>query len=264
MPGISLHHKGAALIYTFVILVTLTVIALAFVAMVIYETRSTSASFLNMQAFYIAEAGRARARWALTTDGQEVGWSESDISFGNGTYTVTTSDNGDDTYDIVSSGYIPDDTDPIAQRRVEERDVPYTSGESENYSLGATATASSHQGSATPDKSNDGVSTTKWKSSVNNGSWLKHDFGSSATFDKIVYDGTMDSYAVMYSTDDVVYNAVTGASESPAGTVTFDEVSARYLRLDVNGNRPEMNELETYDVGAGEPTLGQGEFVTIW
>jgi len=46
--------------------------------------------------------------------------------------------------------------------------------------------------------------------------------------------------------------------ESPAWTFTFDSVSARYVKLEVYGNKPEVNELETYG-GAG---LGQGKFGT--
>ncbi len=255
-------EKGAILILTFIVLVTLTVIVLAFASMVSDEIGSTGAGLMNMRAFYIAEAGLAKARWELTAGGETAGFGEEDISFGAGTYTFTTTDNGDNTITIVSEGYIPDDINPVAKRRVIEKDIPITFT---NLSLSATASASSVQGPNTADRAIDGDSGTRWKSSVNNGSWLKLDFLSSITFDRITFDGTkIDTYAIMYSGDDIAYQAVTNPVESPAGTVTFDAVLARYLRFDVNGNRPEVIELETFDVAGSEPTLGQGKFVTSW
>jgi Tfp pilus assembly protein PilX len=118
MPEINSGRRGAALIVTFVILVGLTLAALGLMTLVGHEIRGAGKGLLNMQAFYIAEAGLAKARWALTTDGQSVGWGEADVSFGKGTYTVTTVDNGDDTYTITSDGYIPNDTAPWVKRRV--------------------------------------------------------------------------------------------------------------------------------------------------
>ncbi len=53
-----------------------------------------------------------------------------------------------------------------------------------------------------------------------------------------------------------------GSFTPGSGTVTFDAVSARYLRFDVNGNRPDVDELETYNTSTGG--LGQGTFVTSW
>ena len=89
------ERTGAALIFVFITLVSLTVVVLAFVTMIHYEIRSSAAGWRNMQAFYIAEAGIAKARWALTTGQEPVGWGEEDEPFGEGsyagTYTVTSS-----------------------------------------------------------------------------------------------------------------------------------------------------------------------------
>jgi hypothetical protein len=80
-----------------------------------------------------------------------------------------------------------------------------------------------------------------------------------------VIDGLkIDSYTIEYSTDDIVYQAVTNLVESPAWTFAFDLVSARYVRFNVNGNRPEVNEMETYNASTGTATLGQGTFATTW
>lgn len=260
------HSKnGAAFIFCFIVLISLTVIALAFITMIHYEMKSAQAGMHNMQAFYLAEAGLARARWALTAEGEAVGWSEADISLGEGTYSVTTTDNGDGTYTISSEGYVPDDTNPKAKRLVEERNIQVGAGDGTNLSLAASASASSVQGVNTADKAIDGNGASKWKSSVNNGSWLKLDFGSGTTVDKIIYDGSkIDSFTLQYSNDDAVYQPVTNASESPSGTVTFDSILAQYLRFNVNGNKPEVNELESYDSSSGSLTLGQGNFITSW
>lgn len=218
-----------------------------------------------MQAFYIAEAGLAKARWALSTGGEAVGWTETDISFAEGTYTLTTTDNGDDTYTITSDGYIPDDTNPIAKRRVIEKNIPITAGSGTNLSLTATALASSVVGGFIASNANDGNSASKWKSSVNNGSWLRLDFGSSTTFDRVVSNGSkINSYTIEYSNDGVTYQEVANLVESPTRTFTFDSVSAQYLRVSLNGNRPEVIELQSYNSAGGGFTLGQGSFVTSW
>lgn len=117
-------QRGAALIAAVVILVSLTVTAMAFVTLVSDDIKNVGAVLADAKASYIAEAGLARARWALTTGGQALGWGEADVPFGAGTYTVTTTDNGDGTCTIVSEGYVPDDVNPVARRRVEEGDAP--------------------------------------------------------------------------------------------------------------------------------------------
>jgi hypothetical protein len=266
------NRKGIALILVFLVFVGLSGVTLAFLTMVNYGMVSAGAGLKNMQAFYIAEAGLARARWDLTTGGQTVGWGRTDMPFGGeGTYTFTTVDNDDGTYTITADGYVPDRTNPAAQRSVVEANIPVveTGGAGNNLSLGATATASSEQGKNRAGNANDGNTGTKWKSSDRNGSWLKLDFGTSTVFDRIVVinGANINSYAIEYSIDDISYPGVANIVESPPWTFTFDSVDAQYVRLTVNGNRPEMAELETYntaDAGGGSVSLGQGEFSTLW
>ena len=92
MPEIK-SCRGAALIFVFLVLIGLSGVAFAFLTMVSDEIGASGGGLWNMQAFYIAEAGLAKARWALSTGGEAVGWTETDISFAEGTYTVSTSDN---------------------------------------------------------------------------------------------------------------------------------------------------------------------------
>ncbi|MBI5024840.1 MAG: hypothetical protein HZC18_07600 [Candidatus Omnitrophica bacterium] len=117
-------RRGVALLSAFIVMVTLSTMTLAFLSMVKDDIKRNGSEQADLQANYIAKAGLAKARWALTTSAQAVGWGETDTAFGTGTYTVTTTDNGNSTYTIISEGYIPNDTNPVAQRRVEERNVP--------------------------------------------------------------------------------------------------------------------------------------------
>ena len=267
------NERGAVLILVFVILVGLSGVAFAFLTMVSDEIGSAGAGLRNIQAFYIAEAGRAKARWALTVGGYTVPWTESDTGLGNGTFTVDAPDDNDDgsVTTITSSGYIPDDTNPIAQRQVVETVISIGSGELTNLSLDATISASSEK---TPSNhANDGDGGTIWKADAKGDAWLKLDFGSSATFDRVVVNGqkNIDSVAIKYSDidsdDDDDHTSVTNLIESPAGTFTFDSVEARYLRfnMDVDSKKTaEVNELESYDTSEASGSLGQGEFSTSW
>lgn len=272
------NQRGAVLLATFIILLTLTVILAAVTFRVRYEIKSTSTALLDRKAFYIAEAGLAKARWALTTDGQAVGWSETGTSFGGGTFTVTTTDNGDGTYTIVSDGYVPDDTNPLARRRVQEKNIPVSGAAPTNLSLAATAGASSEKGGNTADKANDGSNGSQWKAdgtpSVAAPEWLSMDFGSAATFDKVTFDepagNEITAYEIQYSSNGSSWSAVSNAVESVSGsvtTVTFDSVSARYHRIYITASTkkdPGIKEFESYDTSTGAATLGQGKFVTAW
>ncbi len=265
-----IKKKGTALILVFLTFVGLSGIAFAFLTMVSDEIGSTGAGLWNMQAFYIAEAGLAKAQWAVVVDEQDATWSETDEAFGEGTYTVSIADNGDDTYTITSEGYVPNDTNPRAKRQIVEENIPVGSGDLTNFSLAATISASSEKLPQNPaTNGNDGDSGSMWKAGSKDDAWLKLDFGSSITFDRAVYTGNnINSVTIEHSDNDSDYAEVTSVVESPAKTINFDSVSARYLRLnmDVDSNRTaDVDEFESYnsaeDVSA---TLGQGEFSTSW
>lgn len=271
--------RGVVLIGTLIVLVTLTGMTLAFVAMTANEIKSSGAGLNDAKAFYIAEAGLAKARWALTTGAQTVGWGESDTALGDGTYTVTTVDNGDGTYTITSSGYIPDDTTPVVQRRVQEKSVPFSMGSPPNLSLTATASASSVKGGNTADKAQDGDYNTKWQASgtpsAGSPEWLAMDFGSAVSLDRVVFDepsgNSITVYTLQHSSNGSTWTAVSNPVASVVGqttTVDFDSTSDRYLRIYITGSTrkdPAINEFESYNIaGGGVPTLGQGKFVTAW
>jgi hypothetical protein len=269
------NKRGAALILVFFILVGLSGIAFAFISMVSDEIGSAGAGLRNIQAFYIAEAGLAKARWALTLGEKEPPWPEGEpeedgVEFGGGKYFIETEYSdppANEHLTITSSGYIPDNTNPIAQRRVVEADILIGSGGLTNLSLSATISASSEKRPAA--NANDGDADTSWKSNEKDDAWLKLDFGSSTAFNRAIYAGSnINSCTIWYSdSPDDGYSLAASATGSSA-TVNFDLVEGRYLRfdMDVDSNKTaEVNELETYNTNEDvSATLGQGEFSTSW
>ncbi len=225
----------------------------------------------DRQAYYIAEAGWQHARRQLVTGGQACGWSASDQSFGAGAYTVTTTDNGDNTCTIASSGYVPNATTYAARRQVTERSVPVTTSSGTNLSLAAIAAASSSNGSNTPSKANDNNTGTKWESGTNgSGSWLSMDYGSAKTLDKIVVqeNNFIDNLTIEWSDDNSSWSAPSGLSVSSQGktwTCTFTAASHRYFRArftDVpSSKKASVDEMESYRTSS---SLGTGTMATQW
>lgn len=254
--------KGYVLLLTFVVLIGLSGVAIAFLTMFSNEMKMISTELQDAQAFYLAEAGHAKARWALTTGGQIVGWGETREPFGTnkGEYVVTTAYSDPPTNQhitIVSEGYIPAySATPLAKRRVVESSIPLTGS---NLSLGSVATASSSQGSMTPEKAIDGDAHSKWKSDVKDAwSWLSLDLGGAKSFNRAVIScSSVNAYSLQCSDNGSSWQLVTSAAAPPPPTpLTFIKVTARYVRLNVLGNRPEVNELEIYD------SFGEGKFST--
>ena len=270
------NRNGFALILlVFVIMVGLSGVLAAYLNMVSNEIKSTSAGLRNVQAFYIAEAGLAKARWALTVGEEAVGWGDTAISpfeAGNGTYIVTTAYSDAPTNEhvtIISSGYVPDNSNPTAQRQVAEANIIISSGTPTNISLDATALASSASNGHPSEDSNDGKSNSKWMAKDKGDAWLRLDYGSSNTFAKVIVNGqkNINSATIQYSNDDIVYNDVTNMIESPNWTYIFDSVEACYLKFNmtVNSNKKAtINEFESYETSGAGAILDQGEFSTTW
>ena len=271
--------RGVALLSAFIVMVTLSTVALAFLNMVKDDIKRSGSEQADLRANYIAKAGLAKARWALTTSGQAVGWGETDTAFGTGTYTVTTADNGDSTYTIISEGYIPNDTNPIARRRVEQRNVSVAMSALINLCLGATATASSTRSGNVASRAIDGILSTYWQANGNpspgSPQWLRVDLGSAKTFNRVIFTepagNTITAYTIQYSSNGSTWTNVSGSSATKVGTVTtvnFTAVTVRYHQIRITASaatRPSISEYESYDTSqGGAVTLGQGKFVTTW
>jgi hypothetical protein len=271
--------RGVALLSAFIVMVTLSTMALAFLSMVKDDIKRNGTEQADLQANYIAKAGLAKARWALTTSGQAVGWGETDTAFGTGTYTVTTMDNGDSTYTIIAEGYIPNDTNPIARRRVEQRNVSVAMSALTNLCLGATATASSTRSGNVASRSIDGNLSTYWQANGNpspgSPQWLSVNMGSAKTFNRVIFTepagNTITAYTIQYSSNGSSWTNVSSPVALKVGmvtTVNFTAVTRRYHRIRITASaatRPSISEYASYDTNQVlSVTLGQGKYVTTW
>jgi hypothetical protein len=266
---------GAALLATFLLMLVLSGLALAVGMFGHNSVVGGKTQLLDKQAFYVAEAGWQRARQAINagtwTAAQPANvFSE---SFGAGEYEVSLLENPDDTYTITSEGYVPNDTSPVAQRRVRESDIPVT-GAGTNLSLTATALASSSSGSNTPNKANDGSTGTRWESGTNgSGSWLAMDHASATTMDKIVVEehNFINGLTIEWSDDYSSWTVASGLSvvESPTKTwtATFTSTAHRYFRARFtsvpSSKAAAVSEMESYNTNAAT-TLGTGSVTTAW
>lgn len=262
-------QRGAALLLTFLLMLVLGGLALAVGVFAHNSVVSSSVQLEGYQVQGIADAGLARARRELTVGGNAVGWSANDVSFGVGTYTVTTTDNGGGTYTITSSGYVPDATNTVARRRVREKSIPVTASGS-NIALNTTATASSYTGSNTPDKAVDGDGNTRWRCAGGAGCWLALDFGTNKALTQTDYDeqgNKITGYTIEVSRDGTTWETARGLSTS-GDVADFDKVTARYVRIritSVSDIEPALDEFKVYAVTSGSSiTLGDGTMVIDW
>ena len=240
----------------------------------------------DKQAFYIAEAGLQRARQALSANTWLSAPSPGNTyeeSFGAGEYSVTIIDNDDCDYgssscqyDITSSGYVPNNTTPVAQRQVVANEIDVTLSNT-NLSLAATATASSTNGTHAASDAKDDDNGTYWQAGTKgSGEWLKMDLGSATNVNRVVLDENANITGVdlEYSTDgsswtDVPDLAGDGDNSDRTWTFTFTATSARYFRVVLtssgSGSRVSVEEFKSYDTEDATVTLDtNGDFGTAW
>jgi len=135
-----------------------------------------------------------------------------------------------------------------------------------NLALNKPATASSTNGTNTPNNAFDGSTTTYWRSgSVTNPTWLRVDLGALQTVGKAVANWNGSYYAKKYqlqvSSDDVTWTTVYTNNSGTSGSkeFTFVQVTARYIRLYLTKNNKSsyrVNELEVY---SGAAALARSE-----
>lgn len=124
-----------------------------------------------------------------------------------------------------------------------------------NLALGKTATSSSdYSSSYNAAKAIDGSDSTRW-STVNGlttNQWLAIDFGASTTFNRVLLKeisyNRITSFKLQSSTDGSTYTDIPGTSGTTVGaakTVSFADVTARFLRLYVltSSAAPTVNEI---------------------
>lgn len=88
------YEKGVVLLFTLMVMITLTSVVGAYLGFVQYSTRSTGAQISDSQAIYLAEAGLQKAIWNLKTpeisEGKGEDWTTAGTTenLGEGSYTM--------------------------------------------------------------------------------------------------------------------------------------------------------------------------------
>lgn len=273
------QERGAALLLTFLLMLVLSGFALG-AGVFSHNSMVAGKSYMeDKEALYIAEAGLERARqqieagnWsAATSPGNEY-----NESFGAGEYVVTIVDNGSDLYTITSEAYIPNDTNPVAQRQIVETDLEVGTGTG-NIAPTATAAASSTQGGSSAANANDASMSTSWTASTQgSGEWLSLDFSSATALDQVViYEkNNITGITVEYSSDGSSWNTVPsltgdGDNSDTTWTFTFTSTSDRYFRAVFTASgvnkKVSVYEFEASNDPGGNPTISQdGAVTTTW
>ncbi len=272
----QLHRRrGMVLFLTFLLMLVLAGLATAIGVFSHNSQMRGKTMLLDQQAAFIAEAGVQRARQALAAATWLAVGSPGNTyteSFGAGEYVVTIVDQGSNSYDITSAGYVPSQASPVAQRQITATAVAVTANDGTNYSLTSSASASSTNGSNAASNAIDGDNNTKWQANTKgNGEWLKLDYGvSPPTLNKLVVleSANIDGVTIEYSNDNAAWTTPGGISiiESPnkTWTATFAGISHRYFRATFtasgSNNRVSVKEMQSYNssitaLGAGTTSL---------
>lgn len=274
-----MNENGISIIVAIFIMLVLSV-TIATVAALVATSGDVAINYWeSLEAFYIAEAGLARARVRLSPVGDwafEKDHKEKDVSIGAGTFTVKTEyDKKTDTVTITSTGYVPDSSDWRAKREVVEENIPPPSG-------GITATASSESWWHPAGHAIDMDLETYWQAWLwPLPHWLRLTFISMVAFDGVIfYQDTVNiaEFHIEYydGTDFVpVNNPVIDGPTGPNNkiTVTFDQVESDQVQLVVDRTvrwwaRPTISEFEVYlggeRVGLEGGTLSKGTYKEVY
>jgi Tfp pilus assembly protein PilX len=261
------NNKGVVALISLFFVLMLSGVGLALMSMYADEVRIVNRSWDDLRALALAEAGRARARYMLTTGAASRPWSETASPFGAGSGTYTVSAPAGSPFTITSTGYYPSNTAPRAQRVVTETDVVGGGGGGTNLStvVGVVATASSVQGGNAANRARDNSGITFWRSNTNGNSWIRLDYGSAKTVSSVTLtNGAGLAVAVVqYSTTGVFpgtpVSGTVGSFTNSGGTQSFTQFTARYIFISIpTGNRPQIYEFQTFGPG----TLTKGTFGT--
>lgn len=271
------HDRGAVLLVTFLMMVLLAGLALA-AAVFSHNSLATGRSqLLDRQALEVAETGAQRARQAFaalvwTANSSQTETLLSSTGSPLGEYTVTIS--ASSPYTITSDGYVPSTAAPILRRRVTLSALTTSTNLALNPQV--VATASSSNGSNTPEKARDGSTGPQWRAqTTGSGQWLKFDFQTLTTVGQIVIDEDQNITGVTleWSDNDSTWTAgpaptVSGPSNNQTYTVTLTpDVFHRYFRATLTasgpGNRVGVDEM-TVSNTAGTLAVSRGTYATSY
>jgi PKD repeat protein len=130
-----------------------------------------------------------------------------------------------------------------------------------DLALAKTATASSSESAAlSPDKANDGNSTTRWGSTFADNQWWQVDLGSSKQIDTVILNweaAFASSYRIQVSTNGTTFTTVATENIAAPGweTTTFTGTAARYVRV-LAVTRATSNGVSFFDAQVFAPVQG--------
>lgn len=210
--------SGIALILTFIMLISLTAITVAFLYMSSVQAKVMGYDTAGSKAFWLAEAGLQKAIWNLMTPAGSGGQGESWVTTG------TTESLSDGNYTMV----------------VERYDFALAGN-------GASATATSQQGGNGPAKAIDGSNGTFWQGdtpSVAVPQEITAAFPYSLTLNKVRFLSSVSArrpkdYSWQVSSDGVTYTTVVNVTNNSSLDVTdtFTAVAnVSYLKLSITAN----------------------------
>ncbi|MBN1805986.1 MAG: hypothetical protein JW837_12115 [Sedimentisphaerales bacterium] len=110
--------EGMVLLFTLIVMITVSSVVGAYLGFVSYATRSTGAQISESQAIYLADAGIHYGIYNLL---QDSGWTgTSPVSLGEGTFSVSVTGIGGGDYRLISTGNV------YGQSRIVQQDVNST------------------------------------------------------------------------------------------------------------------------------------------
>lgn len=108
------HQNGYLLLVTLVFFSALFVLSAAFVQSTVVYTKFERNAVAKAQALALAEAGIDKAVYELNQSASYTG--ESDTALGPGTFTISVSSIDGNTKAITATGYVPNDSSPLASQ----------------------------------------------------------------------------------------------------------------------------------------------------
>ena len=274
---LRVHERGAVLLITFLMMLMLAGLALAAAVFSQNSLVTGKSQLLDRQAFDVAEAGAQRARqaftalaltWTANSTHTETLLSPTGSQLGEYTVTISASS----PYTITSDGYVPTTAASMARRQVTLSNLTTSTNLARNPQV--VATASSSNGSNTPEKARDGSTGPQWRAqTTGSGQWLKLNFQTATTVRQVVIDEDQNitGVTVEWSDNDSTWTAgpapaVSGSGNNQTYTVTFaSDVFHRYFRATFTasggGSRVGVDEMTVTNT-AGTLSLSQGTFAT--
>lgn len=112
----SFTQKGSVILFALIFAGVFSAVSAGMVAYSTQLSRTQNHETASAQALHLAEAGIDKAMYQLNQSSSYTG--ESNTALGNGTFTIAVTSVSGDTKTITATGYVPNSSDPIAQKTI--------------------------------------------------------------------------------------------------------------------------------------------------